>query len=114
VVRQLAREVLEANGYRVLEAHHGVQALQVSEHHAGKVHLLVTDVVMPEMGGPALAERLAQQRPGLRTLFISGYADADPGRGFTLPPHAAFLPKPFPPSELLRKVRKTLDAPLPA
>jgi CheY-like chemotaxis protein len=107
-VRALAREVLRRHGYVVLEARHGVDALRVAERHSDAIHLLVTDVVMPHMGGRELANRLATTRPAIKVLFISGYADhalmhADLVRG------AAFLQKPFTPDVFARKVRSLLD-----
>ena len=108
-VRALAREVLRRHGYVVLEACHGVDALRVAERHADKIHLLVTDVVMPHMSGRKLAERLAEMRPGLKTLFMSGYTDHA-----LLPedvtPGAEFLQKPFTPDVLARRVRRILEA----
>jgi two-component system cell cycle sensor histidine kinase/response regulator CckA len=71
--RGLARDVLQDAGYRVLEAESAAEALRVSSEHVGAIHLLVSDVVMPEMGGVELAQRLTASRPDLRILYISGY-----------------------------------------
>src|SRR3954454_23264434 len=74
-VRALAREVLRRHGYVVLEAAHGVDAVRVAERHPDDIHLMVTDVVMPHMGGRELAERLMTARPKMKVLFMSGYTD---------------------------------------
>ncbi len=75
-VRMLAREALEEAGFRLLEAQQGVEALALAKKHRGAIHLLLTDVVMPEMGGPELAERMAAAHPEMKVLFMSGYAAA--------------------------------------
>src|SRR3989454_2815827 len=107
-VRVLARSTLQAHGYTVLEAHHGKHALQVYEQHAGPIHLLVTDVVMPEMSGRELADRLKPSRPNMKVLFMSGYTDKAIVHHGELDPGAAFLQKPFTPDALARKVREVL------
>ncbi|HET9932508.1 MAG TPA: ATP-binding protein [Polyangiaceae bacterium] len=108
-VRQLMSDVLALRAYRVLNAKNGRHALGVVEEHAGDIHLLVTDVVMPEMGGLELAQRLRRRYPGIRVLFVSGYSD-DP-EALTAPkaPHTHFLPKPFAPGELTRLVCAILE-----
>jgi signal transduction histidine kinase len=104
-VRKLNRQVLRLCGYTVLEASHGAEALRDSSQYAGRVDLLVTDVVMPEISGLQLADALAGQRPGLKVLFLSGYSEGDrPGDGA-----AYFLAKPYAPADLARKVREILD-----
>ncbi|MDE3017611.1 MAG: PAS domain-containing protein [Nitrospirota bacterium] len=109
-VRTLTRELLEEEGYRLLEARNGVEALVVARQHAGPIHLLLTDVVMPQMGGRALADRLTSDRPGLKVLYMSGYpADPNLQQG-TLGAQAALLPKPMLPEALLHKIRDVLDA----
>jgi CheY-like chemotaxis protein len=110
-VRAVAREVLRAHGYRVLEATNGVEALRVAEEHDGPLHLLVSDVIMPEMGGGELAHRLLKERPGLRVLFFSGYTDDAIIRSGVHDRVTAFLHKPFSIETLARKVRDVLDAP---
>jgi two-component system cell cycle sensor histidine kinase/response regulator CckA len=109
-VRAMAREALETSGYRVIEARNGVEALAVAAAHAGGIDLLVTDVVMPQMGGGELAERLRAERPGVRVLFMSGYTDDDVVRQGISEAGSAFLQKPFMLSALARKVRELLDA----
>jgi PAS domain S-box-containing protein len=107
-VRALAREVLRRHGYVVLEARHGLDALRVAERHQDPIHLLVTDVVMPHMSGRDLARRLADARPNMKLLFISGYTDhAVVHRDLT--PGSAFLQKPFTPENFAQKVRSVLD-----
>jgi two-component system, cell cycle sensor histidine kinase and response regulator CckA len=111
MVRNLVRYILQQEGYSVLEAVNGVKALELSEAHQGPIHLLVADVIMPQMGGPELARRLWESRPNLPVLFLSGYA------GGPLPPNLRaetggnYLQKPFTPRALSRKVRELLDAP---
>jgi PAS domain S-box-containing protein len=109
-VRWMTRRVLEDAGYRVLEAAHGQAALErLSEDGAG-VRLVITDVVMPGMGGRELAERLAQLRPELPVLFTSGYTDGEILRRGLLQPGAVFVQKPFAPDSIVRIVRERLDA----
>jgi two-component system cell cycle sensor histidine kinase/response regulator CckA len=109
-VRALAREVLRRHGYAVIEARHGVDALDVVEHHAAAIDLMITDVVMPHMSGRDLAERLSRVRPAMKVLFMSGYTDhAAVHRDLT--PGTAFLQKPFTPDAFARKVRQVLDEP---
>jgi CheY-like chemotaxis protein len=108
-VRSLTRRVLQTFGYTVLEAAHGSEALRLAEKYAGPVHLLVSDLVMPEMGGRQLAERVVALKPDIKVLYLSGYtADAVVRHG-VLESEIAFLQKPFTPSVLARKVREVLD-----
>jgi CheY-like chemotaxis protein len=108
-VRAVVREILEMSGYAVLEARHGAEALEVSNQHAGPIHLLVTDVVMPQMSGRELAQRLATLRPDLKVLYMSGYTDDAIVRHGVLASGIAFLSKPFTPDALALKVRELLD-----
>ncbi|MFB3923638.1 MAG: CHASE3 domain-containing protein [Terriglobia bacterium] len=108
-VRMLIRSVLESNGYRVLEAEGAAKALELGERSNGKIHLVLTDVVMPEMGGSELAERLARLHPETKVLFMSGYTDDAIVRHGVLKSELAFLEKPFTPEALVRKVREVLD-----
>jgi signal transduction histidine kinase/CheY-like chemotaxis protein len=106
-VRAVVRKTLSANGYTVLEARHGRDALLASDRHRGPIHLLLSDVVMPEMGGRELAERLTAQRQDLRVLFMSGYtSDEVLRKGIE---GAGFMQKPFTSADLLRAVRERLD-----
>ena len=108
-VRQLAQDLLESYGYRVLSASDGPRALAIAEERAEPIHLLVTDVIMPEMSGPDLAQRLLTVRPGMRVLYISGYADEALGPHEIPRPGTALLDKPFTLEAFLRKVRQILD-----
>jgi CheY-like chemotaxis protein len=108
-VRKLARRTLEMAGYQVLEASHGGEGVRVAEKHPGPIHLLVSDVVMPEMGGRLLAERLAASRPGIKVLFLSGYTDDAVVHHGVLGSEVNFLQKPFSPAGLARKVREALE-----
>ena len=108
-VRALACEILKVHGYTVLEARHGVDALDITHRYHGVIHLLVTDVVMPEMGGRELASRLRPERPQMKILYMSGHtADAIAHHG-ALAEDEAFASKPIMPKRLLAKVRETLD-----
>ncbi len=108
-VRALARHVLRSCGYTVLEAANGKEAVHFAQSHAGPVDLLVSDVVMPHLGGRQLAERLRALRPTLKVLFTSGYTDDAIVRHGVLEAEFAFLQKPFTPSALAQKVREVLD-----
>jgi PAS domain S-box-containing protein len=108
-VRELLRKVLTEFGYTVLTARHGRDALMVVGERAGRIDLLVTDVVMPEMSGRELAETLRDHRPDLKVLFISGYTDDEVLQRGISGRDAAFVRKPFSAEELVRRVRGLLD-----
>jgi len=109
-VRDLTRDLLESYGYSVLLAHDGVDALQVAAAHKGPIHLLVTDMVMPNMGGPELAERFRLRQPQAKILFMSGYAGHPFAGGESLAAGIHFVQKPFTPRGLAGKVREALSA----
>jgi PAS domain S-box-containing protein len=111
-VRALVLAVLRKSGYAVLEARDGEEALTIAANHAGPIHLLLTDVVMPRLGGGRLARRLIQARPETRVLFMSGFADSTLVRHEIVTGETDCLLKPFSPEELSRKVREALDAAL--
>jgi len=113
-VRELLRELLESAGYSVLEASRPAEALELARSHPAPIQLLITDVVMPEMTGPELARHLAQIRPGLRMLFLSGYTEGVVVDKGLLGDGANFLQKPFTTDALEAKVREVLDGPAPA
>jgi two-component system cell cycle sensor histidine kinase/response regulator CckA len=104
-VRAIARRVLAGLGYQVIEARHGADAIQMSSSHAGPIHLLITDVVMPEMGGRDLARNIRRQRPGLPILYISGYTDDELLQRGILETGAQLLRKPFIPNELAKAAK---------
>jgi two-component system, cell cycle sensor histidine kinase and response regulator CckA len=110
LVRALAVRVLTDLGYQVLEAADGPTALKLAESHPGAIDLLVTDVIMPQMNGKVLHERLAVVRPGLKALFVSGYADHAIVHHGMLDGGLAFLQKPFTSARLAQKVRELLDS----
>ncbi|HVP14310.1 MAG TPA: ATP-binding protein, partial [Terriglobales bacterium] len=109
VVRALAQTTLERRGYHVLGAACGTDALEIALRHEGPIDLVVTDVVMPEMGGPEVALRLRKARPGIKVLYVSGYAPGLEGsrdKGLDAP----LLPKPFALDAFERKVREVMGA----
>ncbi|MGH7226239.1 MAG: response regulator, partial [Gemmataceae bacterium] len=108
-VRALTRTVLRNNDYKVIEASGPDEALRQVEKTSGSIHLLVTDVIMPSMSGPTLAERLTAMRPDMKVLFVSGYTDDAIVRHGLVQEGIAFLQKPFTPDALAGKVREILD-----
>jgi PAS domain S-box-containing protein len=109
LVRALARRILEGGGYTVLEADGAREAIDISGHHQGGIDLLLTDVVMPEVNGPELAERLAGERPDMQVLYMSGYTDHAALRQGVWEADASLIQKPFSPDSLLRKVQEVLS-----
>ena len=108
-VRKLTRQVLENCGYSVLEASHGEQALDICDRSECTIHLMVTDIVMPSMSGPELAQHIGVLRPDTRILFTSGYAEGAMARPRMMVSADMFLAKPFTSDALARKVREVLD-----
>ncbi len=110
LVRDLVRRALTRAGFEVLAAEDGYAALDLARHHPGPIHLLVSDVVMPRMGGRELASWLLAERPGLRVLFMSGYASDTETAPDQAVPGSAFLHKPFGPALLVERVNALLGA----
>ena len=108
MVRNFTARVLKGCGYRVLIAADGGEAVRISGDHEGPIHLMLTDVIMPGMSGQELEERVRASRPGIKALYMSGYADNAIVHHGVLDPGKAFLPKPFTPDALGRKVREVL------
>ncbi|HJZ47229.1 MAG TPA: response regulator, partial [Roseiflexaceae bacterium] len=108
-VRALAARVMRQQGYRVLEAANGDEALRIAERGAESIALLLTDMMMPQIGGKILAEQIRRLRPAIKVLFISGYTDTAIIQHQQMTPGSAFLQKPFAPATLARKVREVLD-----
>ena len=108
IVRDVLREILKMEGYAVLEASSGREALQVYDQHEDAIDLLVTDIRMSGMDGGELAGRVAERHPGLPVLFISGYTDHPFVQIAMHDPHNAFLAKPIPADDLVRQVRELL------
>jgi PAS domain S-box-containing protein len=109
-VRSSVRRLLEWHGYTVLEARNGAEALTVYDNHEGNIDLVLTDVVMPEMGGHELVQQLRARRPDLRVLFMSGYAERAFTSNGSMPAGTGYLEKPFTVETLMRRLREVLDA----
>jgi DNA-binding NtrC family response regulator len=109
-LRTLLCRFFRLYGYNALEARHGGEALLLCERHPGPIHLMVTDVVMPQMSGKELADRLAPLHPEMMVVFMSGYTDSDLS-GYGAPDSSQhFISKPFRPMDLVKMVRNSLDA----
>src|SRR5205085_780367 len=108
--RRLTEEILQSKGYQVLGACNGDEAIKLAGQHEGTIELMVTDVVMPVLGGRELAERLFITRPEMRVLYMSGYTDDAIVHHGVLDGSVAFLEKPFAPDALALKVRQVLSA----
>ena len=108
-IRNLLQMALQKNGYRVLTAESGREALDLVNAHSGPIHLLITDVMVPEIDGPELVRRLSTLRPDTRTLFMSGYMDDALGEQGVLPSNVNFIQKPFSPRTIAQRVREILD-----
>jgi len=109
-LRGLASKLLQKQGYQIVEAASGVEALEVWEQHNGAFDLLLTDMVMPGgVNGRELAEQLLAEKPDLKVIFTSGYSTDMVGKNFVLEEEINFLPKPYPPKALIQIVRVCLD-----
>jgi CheY-like chemotaxis protein len=109
-VRVTVREGLIDQGYVILEAGDGDQALQIAREHGGAIDLLITDMIMPRIGGAEVAEKLGAARPGVKVLFMSGYPEHAAVRNGAIPPGTNYLQKPFSLEALTCRVREILDA----
>jgi len=109
-LRNLAQKALQQHGYRVLTAENGEDALRISKEYEGAIDLMVTDVVMPKMGGKETAERLQPLHPQMKVIYMSGYTDESIVHHGVLAPGLNFLEKPFSPANLARKVREVLNS----
>jgi len=108
-VRRIAHEMLETQGYQILLAENGEEALAIGRQHEGEIDLMITDVVMPQMGGREAVERLSPLRPGMKVLYMSGYTDDAIVRHGLIDEELQFIEKPFTADALARKVRTVLD-----
>jgi two-component system, cell cycle sensor histidine kinase and response regulator CckA len=109
-IRNLLEMALRKTGYTVLTAESGRKALAIVREHPGTIHLLISDVAMPEMDGPELVKQALTIRPEMRTLFMSGYMDEAPDDRGLPPTNVNFIQKPFSPRVIAQKVREILDA----
>lgn len=109
-IQHLVAAILTGQGFKVLKARHAVHALELCKQHPEPIHLLLTDVLMPQMNGRELASHALALRPQMRVLYISGYEAGILMKGFDLEGEVAFLQKPFSPGALLQKVRDMLGS----
>ncbi|MGH9445755.1 MAG: ATP-binding protein, partial [Terriglobia bacterium] len=112
-VRELVQSVLTAAGYRVLEASCGDEAIRIALSHQGRIHLLLTDVVMPQMSGPELAKAMETVNPNATVVYMSGYAERSVVRQGIVDQGATLIQKPFSPATLVREIRRALDGSKP-
>jgi two-component system cell cycle sensor histidine kinase/response regulator CckA len=108
-VRRLIERALQQEGYEIITASNGAEAVAIQRQHEGQIHLLITDVVMPEMGGRECARLIRADRPDIRVVYMSGYSEELTNLQAELTETAAFIAKPFSPAELRRLVRELLD-----
>jgi len=113
-IRALVRKILRRERYNVVEAGSAEEALSLAQSHAGQMNLLLTDVMLPGMGGRELAEEMRRTIAHLKVLYVSGYTEDESVRAGAFPPGSKFLQKPFTLSVLVAKVREALDAEIPA
>lgn len=109
-MREVTRRILSRNGYYVITAATGSDAQRVAQTHEGPIHLLLTDVIMPQMLGKDVAEKVSGARPGIRVLYMSGYAHPVLATEGRLDPGVTLVEKPFSEAVLLEKAREVLDA----
>ena len=109
MVRKLARDFLEQAGHHVLEARHGSEAIRICEQYGSPIHLIVTDVVMPQMGGIEMIRRIKTLRPQIKFLYVSGYTDDALIRQGVRTDEVSYLAKPFTGKDLIGKVRDVLS-----
>jgi two-component system cell cycle sensor histidine kinase/response regulator CckA len=109
-VRAVVRRILDSQGYGVIEAADGEEALEAYERHADEIELVLSDMVMPGMGGPEMSEELLARDSGLRLVFMSGYSETPAGELPPVPDGAGFIQKPFTPGALGSEIRRILDA----
>jgi CheY-like chemotaxis protein len=112
-LREITQEYLQSKGYNVLAANNGMQALEICRDHSGTINLLLTDIIMPGIAGPAMVEAALKMRPDMHVIYVSGYSD----RGVSeedLGSRAAFLRKPYGLAELGQKIRSAVNAPTSA
>jgi CheY-like chemotaxis protein len=109
-VRSSARRLLERHGYQVVEARHGRDALRILEDGERTIDLVITDLVMPEMGGREMVERVRARHPAMKVLFMSGYSERAVTSDGTMPAGTGFVEKPFTVEQLIRRTREILDA----
>jgi two-component system, cell cycle sensor histidine kinase and response regulator CckA len=109
IVRRLTRKILSGYGYNILEASYGEDAIRIINEFLDPVHLILSDVVMPQMSGVKMAEKIKEKLPDVKVLFISGYTEETIGRHGKFDSTISFLQKPYTPIELAKMVRKILD-----
>jgi two-component system cell cycle sensor histidine kinase/response regulator CckA len=107
-LRELIREILQASGYEVLEAEDPMKAIETVERHEGAIHLLLTDILMPGMNGPVLAQRVRDRRPDIRVVYMSGHTEDSVAQSGLIEPGALLISKPFTHESLDRKLREAL------